>query len=162
MSDPEGTFRANGPREHQGPVRGGGTFGRHAKPRPTALSTSSSKPASTTSTSPPVTGRRKTASGRGWPEHPGEFFLATKTGERTADGARKELERSLERMGVDHVDLWQLHNLVDPIEWDDGPQRRGCARGRRSGPRGGTGPFHRRDRPRTTGGGDAPALARAF
>ena len=21
-------------------------------------------------------------------------------------------------MGVDHVDLWQLHNLVDPIEWD--------------------------------------------
>ena len=49
---------------------------------------------------------------------PGEFFLATKSGERTADAARKELERSLERMGVDHVDLWQLHNLVDPIEWD--------------------------------------------
>ena len=49
---------------------------------------------------------------------PGQFFLATKTGERTADAARKELERSLERMGVDHVDLWQLHNLVDPIDWD--------------------------------------------
>jgi aryl-alcohol dehydrogenase-like predicted oxidoreductase len=49
---------------------------------------------------------------------PGQFFLATKTGERTAAEARKELERSLERMGVDHVDLWQLHNLVDPIEWD--------------------------------------------
>jgi aryl-alcohol dehydrogenase-like predicted oxidoreductase len=49
---------------------------------------------------------------------PGQFFLATKTGERTAPDARKELERSLERMGVDHVDLWQLHNLVDPIEWD--------------------------------------------
>jgi aryl-alcohol dehydrogenase-like predicted oxidoreductase len=49
---------------------------------------------------------------------PGQFFLATKTGERTAPEARKELERSLERMGVDHVDLWQLHNLVDPIEWD--------------------------------------------
>jgi predicted aldo/keto reductase-like oxidoreductase len=29
-----------------------------------------------------------------------------------------ELERSLERMGVDHVDLWQMHNLVDPIDWD--------------------------------------------
>ena len=34
------------------------------------------------------------------------------------DGARAELERSLERMGVDHVDLIQLHNLVEPDEWD--------------------------------------------
>ncbi|HET9059670.1 MAG TPA: aldo/keto reductase [Acidimicrobiales bacterium] len=49
---------------------------------------------------------------------PGQFFLATKTGERKAPKAREELERSLERMGVDHVDLWQLHNLVDPIDWD--------------------------------------------
>ncbi|MGH9107368.1 MAG: aldo/keto reductase [Acidimicrobiales bacterium] len=49
---------------------------------------------------------------------PGHFFLATKTGERTKEEAREQLERSLERMGVDHVDLWQLHNLVDPIEWD--------------------------------------------
>ena len=46
------------------------------------------------------------------------FFLATKTGERTAAGAREEIRRSLERMGVDHVDLLQLHNLADPIEWD--------------------------------------------
>lgn len=50
--------------------------------------------------------------------HPGRFYLATKTGERTAAAARDELHRSLERMGVDHVDLWQLHNLADPIEWD--------------------------------------------
>jgi aryl-alcohol dehydrogenase-like predicted oxidoreductase len=49
---------------------------------------------------------------------PGQFFVATKTGQRSADKARDELERSLERLGVDHVDLWQLHNLVDPIEWD--------------------------------------------
>lgn len=46
------------------------------------------------------------------------FFPATKTGARTAQAAREELHRSLERMGVDYVDLWQLHNLVDPIEWD--------------------------------------------
>jgi aryl-alcohol dehydrogenase-like predicted oxidoreductase len=50
--------------------------------------------------------------------HPDRFFLATKTGERRADRAREQLHRSLERLGVDHVDLWQLHNLVDPIEWD--------------------------------------------
>src|SRR5579863_8255324 len=49
---------------------------------------------------------------------PGEFFLATKTGEREGKKAREQLERSLERMGVDHVDLWQMHNLADPIEWD--------------------------------------------
>ncbi len=47
-----------------------------------------------------------------------QFFLATKTGKRTAREAREELQRSLERMRVDYVDLWQFHNLVDPIEWD--------------------------------------------
>jgi aryl-alcohol dehydrogenase-like predicted oxidoreductase len=47
-----------------------------------------------------------------------DVFLATKTGERTGAAARRELERSLERMGVDQVDLIQLHNLVEPDEWD--------------------------------------------
>jgi len=49
---------------------------------------------------------------------PGRFFVATKTDARTAKAAREELHRSLDRLGVDHVDLWQLHNLADPIEWD--------------------------------------------
>jgi aryl-alcohol dehydrogenase-like predicted oxidoreductase len=49
--------------------------------------------------------------------HRSRFFLATKTGERDGAAARAELERSLERMGVDHVDLIQLHNLVEPDEW---------------------------------------------
>ncbi len=51
-------------------------------------------------------------------EHRGDFFLATKTGERTAAGARESLHRSLERMRVDAVDLIQLHNLVDPADWE--------------------------------------------
>jgi aryl-alcohol dehydrogenase-like predicted oxidoreductase len=50
--------------------------------------------------------------------YPDHFFIATKTGQRRAKGAREELHRSLERMGIDHIDLWQLHNLSDPIEWD--------------------------------------------
>lgn len=50
--------------------------------------------------------------------HRSDVFLATKTGERTGDAARRELERSLERMGVDRIDLIQLHNLVEPDEWD--------------------------------------------
>ncbi len=51
-------------------------------------------------------------------EHRGRFFLATKTGQRDAAGARESLHRSLERMGVDRVDLIQLHNLVDEAEWE--------------------------------------------
>ena len=50
--------------------------------------------------------------------HRDDFFLATKTGDRDGDGARASLERSLTRMGVDHVDLVQLHNLVEPDEWE--------------------------------------------
>ncbi len=50
--------------------------------------------------------------------HQGEFFVATKTGERTYRGAREEIRRSLDRLGVDRVDLIQLHNLVDVIEWE--------------------------------------------
>jgi aryl-alcohol dehydrogenase-like predicted oxidoreductase len=50
--------------------------------------------------------------------HPGEFFVATKTGDRSGDAASASLERSLGRLGVDHVDLIQLHNLVEPEEWD--------------------------------------------
>jgi aryl-alcohol dehydrogenase-like predicted oxidoreductase len=50
--------------------------------------------------------------------HPGRFFVATKTGVRDGDGARAGLERSLERLGVDRVDLIQLHNLVEPDEWE--------------------------------------------
>ncbi len=50
-------------------------------------------------------------------DHREQVFLATKTGDRTGPAARASLERSLERMGVDHVDLIQLHNLVEDDEW---------------------------------------------
>jgi aryl-alcohol dehydrogenase-like predicted oxidoreductase len=51
-------------------------------------------------------------------QHRADFFLATKTHNRSGDGARRSLERSLERLGVDRVDLIQLHNLVEPEEWE--------------------------------------------
>jgi aryl-alcohol dehydrogenase-like predicted oxidoreductase len=51
-------------------------------------------------------------------QHRKDFFLATKTGERTYEAAKEEIHRSLDRMRIDSFDLIQLHNLVHPDEWD--------------------------------------------
>lgn len=56
------------------------------------------------------------------------FFLATKTGKRTYTEARDEIHRSLERLGTDHVDLIQLHNLVADDEWEQAFARDGALR----------------------------------
>lgn len=47
-----------------------------------------------------------------------DIFLATKTGERTRQAAYDQIQRSLERLQTDHVDLIQLHSLSDPDEWE--------------------------------------------
>ncbi len=47
--------------------------------------------------------------------HP--FFLATKTEERSRQGAYDDLRRSLELLHVDHVDLIQLHALHQEPDW---------------------------------------------
>lgn len=51
-------------------------------------------------------------------KHPGRFFLATKTGLRTYDDAKRQIHESLKRLEVERFDLIQLHSLADPIEWD--------------------------------------------
>lgn len=50
--------------------------------------------------------------------HRDQFFLATKTGERTYQAARDQIHQSLERLQVSQIDLIQLHYLVDPQEWE--------------------------------------------
>ncbi len=40
-----------------------------------------------------------------------EAFLATKTKERTRDGSMRMIEKSLQLLNTDHVDLWQLHDI---------------------------------------------------
>jgi aryl-alcohol dehydrogenase-like predicted oxidoreductase len=62
-------------------------------------------------------GRSERRVGAWMPRHRDRFFLATKTGERTYDAAKAQFEHSLERLQTDHVDLLQLHNLVDEGEW---------------------------------------------
>ena len=73
------------------------------------------------------------------------IFLASKTGDRDADGAWASINRSLERLQTDHLDLIQLHGVGDLEELDQvtGPGGalqaeshwhilRPCARRRRS------------------------------
>ncbi|MYH62017.1 MAG: aldo/keto reductase [Caldilineaceae bacterium SB0675_bin_29] len=51
-------------------------------------------------------------------KHRDRFFLATKTNEREYDTAKAQIQLSLERMRVDHIDLIQFHNLGHPDDWD--------------------------------------------
>jgi predicted aldo/keto reductase-like oxidoreductase len=50
--------------------------------------------------------------------HRKDFFLATKSENRTYEGAREHLHRSLDLLRTDHIDLWQMHILVKPEDWD--------------------------------------------
>ncbi len=72
-----------------------------------------------------------------WLKGDHDFFVATKTGERTYAAAKEEIHRSLDRLQVDHVDSIQLHNLVDVIEWDtalsDGGALEACLEARDEG-----------------------------
>ena len=63
-------------------------------------------------------GRSERRVGTWMDRHRTDFFLATKTGERTYEKARDQFHHSLERLRVDSVDLLQLHNLVEPEEWE--------------------------------------------
>jgi len=58
-------------------------------------------------------------------QHRDEIFLGCKTQERGYEGARQKLERSLDRLGVDSIDLYQVHGLeyeaeLNEITGDDG------------------------------------------
>jgi aryl-alcohol dehydrogenase-like predicted oxidoreductase len=54
-----------------------------------------------------------------------DVYLATKSADRTYDGAMRELDESLKRLKTDHLDCWQMHNVrtqqdVDQIFADNG------------------------------------------
>ncbi len=58
-------------------------------------------------------------------QHREDIFLGCKTQERDYEGARRKLEQSLNRLGVDQIDLYQVHGLeyeheLETITGDDG------------------------------------------
>lgn len=55
-----------------------------------------------------------------------DVFLATKTGERVADDAWREINTSLERLRTDRVDLIQLHSVGDLEDLDRATRRGGA------------------------------------
>lgn len=48
-----------------------------------------------------------------------KFFLATKTKYRTYKEAKEDIKKSLDLLNVDYVDLWQMHCLAEPEEWNN-------------------------------------------
>ncbi len=66
----------------------------------------------------PMYGNAEKVIGPWLDEHRDDFFVATKTRSRSRQGALKNLKRSLERLRVDHIDLWQMHGLTNPVGWE--------------------------------------------
>lgn len=59
-------------------------------------------------------------------QHRDKFFLATKTEGRTYKTAMDELKQSFQRMNVDSVDLWQMHNIINQAQWETAMQPGGA------------------------------------
>lgn len=66
----------------------------------------------------PMYGNAETCIGSWMKKHRDDFFLATKTRQRTYKEAWEGLRRSLSRLKVDYVDLWQMHGLTSPAGWE--------------------------------------------
>jgi len=63
----------------------------------------------------PMYGNAEKCIGSWMEQHRDDFFLATKSRKRTYKGAWEDLRRSLSRLRVDYIDLWQLHGLTNPV-----------------------------------------------
>ena len=66
----------------------------------------------------PMYGNAEKRIGSWMGQHREDFFLATKSRSRTYEGAWKNLQRSLNQLRVDYVDLWQMHGLTNPVGWE--------------------------------------------
>ncbi len=63
-------------------------------------------------------GNSETLIGTWMGNHRDKFFLATKTGHRTREGAEEQLATSFEQLQVDQIDLIQMHGLTKEEDWE--------------------------------------------
>ncbi len=66
----------------------------------------------------PMYGMAEAQLGRTLPQFRDRVFVGCKSGVRDRDGALAELEQSLTKLGVDRLDLWQLHAVCTQEELD--------------------------------------------
>ena len=66
----------------------------------------------------PMYGNAEKCIGSWMEQHRDDFFLATKSRKRTYKGAWEDLQRSLSRLRVDYIDLWQMHGLTNSAGWE--------------------------------------------
>jgi aryl-alcohol dehydrogenase-like predicted oxidoreductase len=66
----------------------------------------------------PMYGNAEKCIGSWMKKYRDEFFIATKSRSRSHEGAWKNLQRSLKRLEVDYVDLWQMHGLTNQAGWE--------------------------------------------
>lgn len=58
-----------------------------------------------------------------------DFYVATKTFSRTRDGSQRDVDRSLKMLGVDRIDLYQLHDVSSTEAWQQVIQEGGALEG---------------------------------
>ena len=66
----------------------------------------------------PMYGNAEKLVGLWMKKHRDDFFVATKSRSRTYEGALADLRRSLDRLRIDCIDLWQLHGLTNHMGWE--------------------------------------------
>lgn len=67
--------------------------------------------------------------GRYWAAHPearARVFITSKSASRDAAGARRDLAATLAKLGVAHIDLWQIHDLREEAEIGELTRRGGA------------------------------------
>ncbi len=66
----------------------------------------------------PMYGNAEKCIGSWMEQHRDDFFIATKSRNRSYEGAWKNLQSSLSQLKVDYIDLWQMHGLTNPVSWE--------------------------------------------
>ena len=155
------TVRPHRPREHPGDLRRRRSRRDAPGPGRRGPGHAARASASTTSTPPPPTATPSCGSGPGCPSTGTASSSPPRPGERQGDRARRQLERSLERLQVDHVDLDPAPQPGRAGRVGDRPRPRRRRRGAGPGAGRGPGPPHRGDRPRHPHRRHAPAQPRA-